>query len=607
MSDQMASKPMGMLLQDPTLRDDQGEYLHTDYDFALDQDFLVATGSSKYMVRDEDENGAPMFSSLDWADPGTGLAFQDFNQQPLERPLRDNPHFHQVNVFAVVAHTHRNFEKALGRELLWRNGTPLVIRPHAFGGANAYSTFDSWTHDASLNFGYFDSPFRPETVWMCLSHDVVAHELGHSIWDALRPLFAFSSDIDTPALNESFGDITALFSALEHPALVERLYKESGGDMSRPTFASRLAEEFGTGVYGAGTPYLRSALEGPPYDPFFPKEEHDRSTIWTAAIYDILRQVVATRVPYETRSDNFEEFKQAVVTATSLTRTMVIRALQYTAPTGITMPLMARLIYESDQRLYPDDPSTRDIAKRVFEQRNLWDQNIVLDAPGIGHAFEDFEAAGPAARVKMVVDHADALRIPLSLGPRILRPHLITARRQIDDRRTLTERYLHFAYELVDTSTDFFGNSVGVSIYKGGTLVMDEDFNDVALVTDPPTVAEDIQGDAPALQALTRATDRFHTANDRAIQAIQSGRVKFDSDTLYEGSAFKLIKADGAGPARLVKRRCNIVAHMRAINQRAQQHQFSIAKRLGRDEIRHHGLEHEDDSEVGVPDEGGDK
>ena len=136
---------------------------------------------------------------------------------------------------------------------------------------------------------------------------------------------------------------------------------------------------------------------------------------------------------------------------------------------------------------------------------------------------------------------------------------------------------------------------------------MDEDFNDVALVTDPPTVAEDIQGDAPALQALTRATDRFHTANDRAIQAIQSGRVKFDSDTLYEGSAFKLIKADGAGPARLVKRRCNIVAHMRAINQRAQQHQFSIAKRLGRDEIRHHGLEHEDDSEVGVPDEGGDK
>jgi hypothetical protein len=89
--------------------------------------------------------------------------------------------------------------------------------------------------------------------------------------------------------------------------------------------------------------------------------------------------------------------------------------------------------------------------------------------------------------------------------------------------------------------------------------------------------------DAPALQALTRATDRFHTANDRAIQAIQSGRVKFDSDTLYEGPAFKLIKAEGAGPARLVKRRCNIVEHMRAINQRAQQHQFSIAKRLGRD------------------------
>jgi hypothetical protein len=129
MSDQMASKSMGLLLQDPTLRDSQGEYLHTNYDFPLDQDYLVGTGSSKFMIRDEDENGVPLFSGLDWGDPNIGLAYEDFNQRPLERPIRDNLQFHQVNVFAAATHTLRSFEEALGREITWRHGGPLVITP----------------------------------------------------------------------------------------------------------------------------------------------------------------------------------------------------------------------------------------------------------------------------------------------------------------------------------------------------------------------------------------------------------------------------------------------------------------------------------------------
>src|SRR5215208_8428576 len=97
MSDHTVSRPMGMLLQDPTLRDDQREYLHTDYEFSLERDFFVGTGSASLMVRDEDKNGVPIFSALDWSDPENwpidqeGLAFQDFNQRPLERPIRDNP------------------------------------------------------------------------------------------------------------------------------------------------------------------------------------------------------------------------------------------------------------------------------------------------------------------------------------------------------------------------------------------------------------------------------------------------------------------------------------------------------------------------------------
>jgi hypothetical protein len=56
MSDQPTFKPMAMLLQDP-YSDDQGEYLHEDYQFPLDQDFLVGMGSSKFIVREDSDRG----------------------------------------------------------------------------------------------------------------------------------------------------------------------------------------------------------------------------------------------------------------------------------------------------------------------------------------------------------------------------------------------------------------------------------------------------------------------------------------------------------------------------------------------------------------------
>jgi hypothetical protein len=594
MADQMASKPMGMLLQDPTLRDDNKDYLHTDYPFSPENDFLIEMGSSKFVIRDEDEEAnVPMFAGLDWGDPNQELTFEHFNQRPLERPICDNPQFHQVNVFAVAAHTLRSFEEALGRELVWRHGGPLVIRPHAFQGDNAYYDPNS----PSLNFGYFDSPFRPETVWTCLSHDIIAHELGHAAFDSLRYLFNFTFEIDTDALHESIGDLFALFSALEHPALVDRLYKESGEkgvNMRDPTFVSNLGEEFGIGLEGAGTPYLRSALEGLPYDPDFPDEPHARSQVWTAAVYEILIEIVESigSAGTDTRKSTFDRFKQDVVKATRLTRAMLVRALHYTPPTSVTMPVLARLIYDADERLFPDEPKFRKIAKRVFEQRRLWDEDLVFDAPGIGDAFNDFEDADVGARFQMVVNQAEALRIPLAFGPRILTPRLVTATRQLDtfeeevreaDRQAVTERYLNFAYEFSDTIIERGPSGPeprGVAIYFGGTLVMDENFNAVALVTDPPVIAADLQDSDPARNVVARAIDRFHAAQDEAIRTLQVPETKVASGTLYGGPGLSL-KVQGTGPARIVRRPCNIADHLRAISH--PRTRFPYASRLGRD------------------------
>ena len=68
--------------------------------------------------------------------------------------------------------------------------------------------------------------------------------------------------------------------------------------MRRPTLVSGLAEEFGIGVRGSGSAYLRSALEGPPYDEA-EKEPHARSTVWTAA--GIGREALGANLAYSGR------------------------------------------------------------------------------------------------------------------------------------------------------------------------------------------------------------------------------------------------------------------------------------------------------------------
>src|SRR6185503_12419804 len=109
-------------------------------------------------------------------------------------PSEGTPQFHQQMVYAVASLTIRNFERALGRRVIWSPGPPppgasekddshfvpqLRIYPHALREANAYY---SPTKKALL-FGYFpastDDPgehLPGGMIFTCLSHDIIAHE-----------------------------------------------------------------------------------------------------------------------------------------------------------------------------------------------------------------------------------------------------------------------------------------------------------------------------------------------------------------------------------------------------------------------------------------------
>jgi hypothetical protein len=541
------AKPMGMFLQDPSL-----PTLHEDFDFAATGDFLDGTGSSRFCIRDADlDTNLPLYSSLDWS--RSDLSFARFERAGLV----DNPQFHQVNAFAVVTRTLALVESELGGPIRWKEGGPLIVRPHAFEGFNAY--YDPSA--PSLNFGYAPSLFRRGPVWTCLSHDIVSHELGHAILDNFRPLFLTGFDPDVGALHESIGDLLALFSALQHASLVRLLFEESGGNMRRPSVITRLAEEFGIGIHGGGLAFLRSSLDQLVYDDDAPLEPHSRSVIWTGAIYELMTRLVENAVGH---TPTFDAFVAAVINASRWTRGMLIRALHYMPPTGVGLPQLARLVWEADARVFPADPAFREIARDVFTQRGLWDESIDLTAPDIGKTFESLASADSATLARAVMDHAVELNIPLGIGARMLTPRLVKSVRQVDNVKdadgvehltTIVEHYLNFAFEILlplefDLPT---GEtlSFAVPLTFGGTLVMDEEWTAMLLAGNPVIKDEDVKTGDPVLAALRRAmTSIRHTLTGHLAAG---------------GGPFEIAKADD-GSARITRRTCDLQEHLRGVS-----------------------------------------
>ena len=558
-----AVKKMGMFLQDPSL-----PKLHDNYDFPIDDDYLRGTGSSRVVIQDTDESGSEVFSSLNWATE-PDLSFEHFETQGLA----DNPQFHQVNTFAVVNRTLDFVEEEIGHKLIWKDGAALIVRPHAFEGMNAYYDPQS----PSLNFGYFTTLFRRTPVWVCLSHDVVTHELGHAILDTFRPLYILSTDLDTSALHESFADLMAMFSALQYKSLVKHLFRETHGDMRDPSLISRLAEEFGLGIFGAGVSYLRSALEGPDYATDTPKEPHARSTIWTAAIYEILERLIQEKYPtgFDRTVEGFGTFSEALVNATRWLKGMLLRALHYTPPNSLTMPMLARLMYEADARVFPTDSRFRDIAKEVFQKRKIWNDALDLSLPdaSVGQSFQGYEGVDPATLSRLIIKHADALRIPDNII-RLLQPRLITTTRQVDtvneggacSVKTITEHYLEFSYEQVET-VDFSGLMIPFVVNGGGTLILDENWNAGLLATYPEILKEDPPAAEGTKLAWSRARDRFDAVHGSGIEKTLAARAEkrtLNDRPVVAGCPFILQRME-TGAYRLVRRNCNYQEHIKGL------------------------------------------
>jgi hypothetical protein len=345
-------------------------------------------------------------------------------------PSETDPRFHQQMVYAVASETLQRFETALGRRIHWRridkspDSTPeqlataskcLNLFPHAMCQANAFYSPDAH----GILFGYFKAsrtqPGRNlpgQTVFTCLSHDIIAHETTHAIVDGIREYFMEPTNIDVPAFHEAFADLAALFSHFAHrDVLLDTLQKtggklfstrlkpeapadgsDPGGAVIQAQLAAAnpliaLAQQFGeaSGMRSS----LRSALGTRPNsnDINTKTEPHDRGSILVAAVFDAYFTIY-TRRTY----DLFRIFRAGGGTANNEDIPVPLaerladeasliaeqffaigaRALDYCPPVDITFGDFLRAVLTADLDNRPDDPEgLRDAVMEAFRLRGI--------------------------------------------------------------------------------------------------------------------------------------------------------------------------------------------------------------------------------------------
>lgn len=339
-----------------------------------------------------------------------------------------NPQFHQQMVYAVVMTTIKNFERAIGRPVMWSDRTPndmgkryremttkdwaatyvprLAIFPHALREANAYYS----PKKKALLFGYFpasemgDAAVYPGgIVFGCLSHDIIAHETAHAILDGIHPRFMEVTQPDGLAFHEAFADIVAMFQHFTFIEVVRHQIAKTRGDMGMNSLMGELAQEFGraTGNHGS----LRSALGGvdkatgkwerrkpDPSRYQTEMEPHDRGSILVSAVFDAFVAIYDSRIvdlrriasggtgilmEGELHPDLVNRLAEEAVKSAKHVLTMCIRALDYCPPVDIDFGDYLRALITADRDVVVNDTRGYRVAFiDAFRQHGIYPRKL---------------------------------------------------------------------------------------------------------------------------------------------------------------------------------------------------------------------------------------
>jgi len=399
------------------------------YEVPWEQDLQPGPEGEYIHVIDRDPASNAVYAPVNLNDPELlatdGLA-----------PTESNPQFHQQMVYAVIMTTITNFEKALGRPVLWspRQGTAkggmtfdyvpkLVVYPHAVRDQNAYYSPDR----KALLFGYYKatpadaSLYLPGAiVYSCLSHDIVAHETTHALLDSIHSRFMESTHPDVPAFHEGFADLVALLQHFMHPEIVRNQIRKVRANLELETLLFQLALEFGqssgqrsalrdaSGMVTDAGNWIRKAPNTSDYNGIL--ECHDRGNLLVATIFDAFIAIYKIRTADLLRiatggtgvlpngdihPDLVNRLAAEAVKTASHVLSMCVRALDYCPPVDLTYGDYLRALITADFELVADDDLHYRIAIiNAFRKRGIYPGGVPnLSVDSLRYNVLDDEAA----------------------------------------------------------------------------------------------------------------------------------------------------------------------------------------------------------------------
>lgn len=311
-------------------------------------------------------------------------------------PAPCDPVFHHQMVYAVATNTYAAFRVALGREIVWSFGEPrLVLRPHGVAN-NRRAFYDS--DKKEISFGWYDAgtdvagrvpPYG--RIFLCLSHDVIAHEVTHALLDGLRARFDFDAHKEVGAFHEAFADLIAVLQRFSYSDVVKDAIRRTAGDLQTDPavlrFGFQLANSEGKrverepdlsecpakfdptlGTYEMGTVLLSGILEA-------------LVTVYKRKAAPLVRLATGGSGLIEPRAalsaDLTDQLAHVVSRLASQFLSICIRAIDYCPPVGLDFGEYLRALVTADFELVPDDPwAYREALIDAFIRRGLYPRGI---------------------------------------------------------------------------------------------------------------------------------------------------------------------------------------------------------------------------------------
>lgn len=284
------------------------------------------------------------------------------------------PEFQATQVYVTITNAMNLLQSIYARQLLtkWSVVNNLVAIPRAGQQLNAF--YDRGT----LRFFYGPNA-SGKMVYSSESVDVVAHELGHAVLDALRPDLWNTASLEVFAFHEAFGDILAIATVLSSDQVVNKVLAETGSDLHKPNVASKIAEEMGRAIYdlsggrSGAIDNLRNAANNLLYETpeNLPKggnsqglmnQPHNFSRVFTGAWYECLAQMVQFFI---------HETKTQPVHAVKLASMNLLRGVIHAARSAPSTMRFFSSIADAMVGYFANYPKFKEIVERVFHDRNI--------------------------------------------------------------------------------------------------------------------------------------------------------------------------------------------------------------------------------------------